>query len=66
MLVYGEDLSHGDAAKVMDCSEKTVSRHLHEARKRLKVMLEPEASPSGRGPEDKGQPKPHQKRAMNP
>jgi RNA polymerase sigma-70 factor, ECF subfamily len=41
LLVYGEDLSHAEAAHVMACSEKTVSWHLHEARKRLKAMLEP-------------------------
>ena len=41
LLVYGEDLSHAEAARVMGCSEKTVSWHLHEARKRLKAMLEP-------------------------
>lgn len=40
LLVYGEDMTHGEAAHVMGCSEKTVSWHLHEARKRLKTMLE--------------------------
>lgn len=40
LLVYGEDMSHGEAAVVMACSEKTVSWHLHEARKRLKISLE--------------------------
>lgn len=40
LLVYGEDLSHRDAATIMGCSEKTVSWHLHEAKKRLKVKLE--------------------------
>ena len=39
-LVYGEDKSHAEAAVVMGCSEKTVSWHLHEARKRLKSILE--------------------------
>lgn len=39
-LVYGEDMSHAEAAVVMGCSEKTVSWHLHEARKRLKSILE--------------------------
>lgn len=39
LLVYGEDMSHAEAAHVMGCSEKTVSWHLHEARKRLKVSL---------------------------
>lgn len=40
LLVYGEDMSHGEAAAVMGCSEKTVSWRLHEARKRLKIALE--------------------------
>ena len=40
LLVYGEDMSHGEAASVMGCTEKTVSWHLFEARKRLKVRLE--------------------------
>ncbi len=40
LLVYGEEMSHAEAATVMGCSEKTVSWHLHEARKRLKTMLE--------------------------
>ena len=39
LLVYGDDMSHAQAAAAMGCSEKTVSWHLHEARKRLKVML---------------------------
>jgi RNA polymerase sigma-70 factor, ECF subfamily len=40
LLVYGEDLSHGEAAALMGCSENTVSWHLGEARKRLKISLE--------------------------
>lgn len=40
LLVYGEDMSHAEAASAMDCSEKTVSWHLHEARKRLKARFE--------------------------
>ncbi|QGM98709.1 RNA polymerase sigma factor [Methylocystis parvus] len=40
LLVYGEDLSHGEAAALMGCAEKTVSWRLHEARKRLKISLE--------------------------
>jgi RNA polymerase sigma-70 factor (ECF subfamily) len=39
MLVYSEGLDHGDAADVLGCSESTVSWHLHEARKRLKIIL---------------------------
>ncbi len=44
LLVYGEEKSHAEAAATMGCSEKTVSWHLHEARKRLKVMLEASAA----------------------
>ena len=40
LLVYAEDMSHADAAEIMGCSEKTVSWHLHEARKRLKTRLQ--------------------------
>jgi len=40
MFVYGEDLSHQEAAVLMGCTEKTVSWHLHEARRRLKIKLE--------------------------
>lgn len=40
LLVYAQDLSHAEAAEIMGCSEKTVSWHLHEARKRLKSTLQ--------------------------
>jgi RNA polymerase sigma-70 factor, ECF subfamily len=39
LLVYGEGLSHAGAGDVMGCSETTVSWHVHEARKRLKILL---------------------------
>ncbi|MDB5525439.1 MAG: polymerase sigma factor [Rhizobium sp.] len=39
MLVYSEGLDHAEAADVLGCSESTVSWHLHEARKRLKIIL---------------------------
>lgn len=39
LLVYGEDMSHAEAASVMGCTEKTVSWHLFEARRRLKSAL---------------------------
>jgi len=39
LLVYGEGLSHAAAADVMGVSEATVSWHVHEAKKRLKVLM---------------------------
>lgn len=48
LLVYAEEMSHADAATVMGCSEKTVSWHLHEARKRLRRELEMPATVSQR------------------
>jgi RNA polymerase sigma-70 factor, ECF subfamily len=39
LLVYGEGLSHADAADVMGSAEATVSWHIHEAKKRLKRMI---------------------------
>ena len=39
MLVYSEGLDHREAAEVLGCSEPTVSWHLHEARKRLRIIL---------------------------
>jgi RNA polymerase sigma-70 factor (ECF subfamily) len=41
LLVYGEGLSHAAAADAMAISETTVSWHIHEAKKRLKVFLRP-------------------------
>jgi RNA polymerase sigma-70 factor, ECF subfamily len=38
-LVYGEGLSHAEAADVMAVAEPTVSWHVHEAKKRLKAQL---------------------------
>lgn len=40
LLVYGEGLNHAEAAEIMGCREKTVSWHLHEAKKRLKTQLQ--------------------------
>ena len=34
-LVFGEELTHREAAIVMDCNEGTVSWYIHEARKKL-------------------------------
>jgi RNA polymerase sigma-70 factor (ECF subfamily) len=39
LLVYGEGLSHSGAAEAMGCAENTVSWHIHEAKKRLKVLM---------------------------
>lgn len=38
-LIYGEGVPHAAAAEAMGCSEATVSWHVHEARKRLKVLM---------------------------
>ncbi len=43
LLVHAEGLSHAAAADVLGCSEKTISWHLHDARKRLKDLLKKEA-----------------------
>ena len=40
LLIYAEDMSHKEAASVMDCAESTVSWHVHEAKKRLKEELQ--------------------------
>ena len=39
LLVYGEGLSHADAAEAMAIAEATVSWHIHEAKKRLKLLM---------------------------
>lgn len=39
LLVYGEGLPHAGAAAAMAISEATVSWHIHEAKKRLKVLM---------------------------
>ena len=33
MLVFGEELSHGEAASVLGCAEGTVSSNIHDAKK---------------------------------
>ena len=40
-LVYGEGLSHAEAAEALGIAEPTVSWHVHEAKKRLKALLRP-------------------------
>ena len=42
MLVFGEELSHADAARVLGCAEGTVSSNIHDAKKRLKLLLQQE------------------------
>ena len=39
LLVYAEELSHAAAAEIMGIREATVSFHVHEARKTLRVLL---------------------------
>jgi RNA polymerase sigma factor (sigma-70 family) len=39
LLVYAEELSHAEAAKIMGIKEATVSWHVHEARKALRGLL---------------------------
>jgi len=39
LLVYGQELSHVDASRVMGCAEGTVSSHIHQAKKKLKAKL---------------------------
>lgn len=39
VLVYGEGLGHAATADVMGCAEATVSWHVHEAKKRLRVLM---------------------------
>lgn len=40
LLVHGEGLSHDEAAGVMGVSEGTVSFHIHEAKKKLRAMMQ--------------------------
>ena len=40
LLIYGEGMSHAEAALIMSCSEKTASWHVHEAKKKLRILLE--------------------------
>ena len=44
ILVYGEELTHSEAAKVMKCAEGTVASNIHDAKKSLKRLLLLEAS----------------------
>lgn len=40
LLIYAEDLSHAEAAMILQCAESTVSWHVHEAKKRLKQEMQ--------------------------
>lgn len=39
LLVYGDHLSHSEAAEIMGCKDVTVAWHIHNARKALKDKL---------------------------
>lgn len=39
LLVYAEELSHAEAAVIMNCKEATVAWHIHKARKSLMGLL---------------------------
>ena len=39
LLVHAEGLNHKEAAEIMECSESTVSWHIHEAKKKLKSLF---------------------------
>lgn len=43
LLIYGEERSHGEAAEIMGCAEKTVSWHIHKAKKTLKTLMSEKA-----------------------
>jgi RNA polymerase sigma-70 factor (ECF subfamily) len=40
LLILGEDLSHAEAAKILGCSESTVSWRVHKAKKQLKALTD--------------------------
>ena len=40
LLIYGEEITHAEAAQIMECAESTVSWHVHEAKKRLTQELQ--------------------------
>ncbi len=39
LLVYGEEMNHAEAARILECREATVSWHIHDAKKRLASLL---------------------------
>jgi RNA polymerase sigma-70 factor (ECF subfamily) len=40
VLVLSEDLTHAEAAEALGCAESTISWRMHEARKKLKALME--------------------------
>ncbi len=44
LLVFGEGVSHAQAAQVMDCAEGTIASNIHDAKKRLKDLMRLETS----------------------
>jgi RNA polymerase sigma-70 factor (ECF subfamily) len=47
LLVANQGMSHAEAARILGCSENTVSWRLHKARKLLRARLEPFLGRSG-------------------
>ncbi|MEM7290488.1 MAG: sigma-70 family RNA polymerase sigma factor, partial [Pseudomonadota bacterium] len=39
MLVFGEELSHGEAAQILGCAEGTVASNIHDAKRKLRCLL---------------------------
>lgn len=53
LLVYGEDRSTQEAARILDCAPATLRVHLHRARKRLRrALVGPQQSDDDDGPAD--------------
>ncbi len=45
LLVFGEGLSHGEAARVMDVKESTISWRIHHVRKKLSEFEQSDGGP---------------------
>jgi len=39
VLVYGEEVSHREAAKILGCAETTISWRIFKAKQKLKRLL---------------------------
>lgn len=39
LLVYGEEMTHGDAARVLGCAETTISWRVFQGKRKLKALL---------------------------